>query len=383
MEKLITYTSKVAMALLTLAMVFTVQTARASYGWYSGSMTIGGQNFNFIDANGNCLWSTNGDNPTDLGILTNMTITSIAFNVWDDSNDRAGANMYFRIWDGGSTQVGSNQDLWLRNATSTGGHDFSISWTGTEDLAEAVGLTLIPGKTYYIDMWAKTYNGVDSNGDEWYSGEKLDDYGNMSNYHAKLVYAPTTCDVTVNLANGAYWATFYCNGANYQAPEGTEVFAVSLSGTTLTMLPIADRIVKSGEGVVLKQATASSDATTTITLTKTDSESASSYDNNSLEGTTDVKTPGDNNYYVLSNGANGVGFYKLSNEGSIGVNKAYLTYSTGAREFFGFDEATGINTTLKDKEETLNENCHDLQGRRVAQPTKGLYIVNGKKVIMK
>ena len=361
------------MTLLTLAMVFTAQTARAAYGWYDGSMTIGGQNFNFIDANGNCLWSTDSNNPTDLGFLSNMTITSIAFNIWDDSNDRAGANMYFRIWDGGTSQVGSDQDLWLGSATSipNSTHDYAISWTGTKDLATAVGLTLIPGKTYYINMWAKTYG---SSGDEWYSA-------NGSNYHAKLIYAPASCDATANLANGAYWATFYCNGANYQAPEGTEVFGVQLAGTTLTMLPISDRIVNSGQGVVLKQATASSDATTTITLTKTDSESASSYDNNSLEGTTDVKTPGDNNYYVLSNGANGVGFYKLSNEGSIGVNKAYLTYIAGAREFFGFDEATGINATLKDKGETVNEKCYDLQGRRVAQPTKGLYIVNGKKVI--
>ena len=26
---------------------------------------------------------------------------------------------------------------------------------------------------------------------------------------------------------------------------------------------------------------------------------------------------------------------------------------------------------------------HDLQGRRVVQPTKGVYIVNGKKVVVK
>ena len=359
------------MTLLTLVMVFTAQNARAEYnydgyGWYDGSMTIGGVTTDLIS------WSTDGNNPTDIGVLSNMTITSIAFNVWSNANDRGGANMYFRIWDGGSTQVGNDQDQWLNSATSISGeHDFAISWTGTLDLASAVNLTLVPGKTYYIDMWAKTYG---SSGDQWYSA-------NGSNYHAKLVYAPATYNVTGNLASGAYWATFYSNATNYQAPEGTQVFAVNLSGTTLSMLPIADRIVNSGQGVVLKQTTESSDATTTITLTKTDSESASSYTNNSLEGTTDVKTPGDNNYYVLSNGANGVGFYKLSNEGSIGVNKAYLTYSAGAREFFGFDEATGINATLKDKGETVNEKCYDLQGRRVAQPTKGLYIVNGKKVI--
>lgn len=379
MKKLITYSLRVAMTLLALVMVFTAQNARAEYnydgyGWYDGSMTIGGVTTDLTS------WSTSGITPTDLGILTDMTITSITFSVWDDADNRGAVYMGFNIWDENGNLVGTVSDnnfsLGAANRIDGSTHDYTITWSGTKDLAAAVGLTLLPGKTYYIDMWAVSYRRTSDGTDaEWYSGDS------GSNYHAKMVYAPTTCDVTANLANGAYWATFYSNGANYQAPEGTEVFGVQLAGTTLTMLPIADRIVKSGEGVVLKQATASSDATTTITLTKTDSESASSYDNNSLEGTTDVKTPGDNNYYVLSNGANGVGFYKLSNEGSIGVNKAYLTYSAGAREFFGFDEATGINATLKDKGETINEKYYDLQGRRVAQPTKGLYIVNGKKVI--
>lgn len=374
MKKLIIHTSKVVMTLLTFAMAFTAQTARADeYGWYDGSMTIGGVNTDPT------FWSTSSDNPTDLGILTDMTITSISFNVWSNANNRGGANMFFRIWDGGSSPVGSDQDLWLGSATRIEGksHDFAISWTGSENLATAVNLTLVPGKTYYIDMYAKTYrSGTEGAEDQWYSGT------NGSNYHAKMVYAPATYDVTANLANGAYWATFYCNGANYQAPEGTQVFAVSLSGTTLAMLPIADRIVNSGEGVVLKQATASSDATATITLTKTDSESASSYDDNSLGGTTDgIPATVGNSYYVLGNGDNGVGFYKLSNDGSIGSNKAYLTYSSGAREFFGFDETTGISATLNDEGETITEKCYDLQGRRVAQPMKGLYIVNGKIVI--
>ena len=30
-----------------------------------------------------------------------------------------------------------------------------------------------------------------------------------------------------------------------------------------------------------------------------------------------------------------------------------------------------------------DENVYDLQGRRVEKPTKGLYIVNGKKIVIK
>ena len=177
------------MTLLTLVMAFTVQTARADYGWDDASMSIGGITTDFTT------WSTSGDSPTDLGVVSDMTITSIAFSVWSDANDRGGANMYFRIWDGGEAPVGSDQDLWLGASTRIeGDHNFSISWTGTEDLADAVGLTLEAGKTYYIDMWAKTYGDA---GDEWYSG-------GGANYHAKLTYGTSILTATVTGVESSY-----------------------------------------------------------------------------------------------------------------------------------------------------------------------------------
>jgi hypothetical protein len=189
--------------------------------------------------------------------------------------------------------------------------------------------------------------------------------------------------VTANLANGAYWSTFYSNAYNHQAPEGTQMFAVKLEGTTITMTEIRDRIVKSDEGVVLKQVTESSEPTTTIIMTLTDATPNGDFRTNSLKGSmTEITNPG--NAYVLNNGTAGIGFYKLSKSGTIGANKAYLTYDdkAGTRAFFGLDETTGVNEVMGKKEDERGE-YYDLQGRRVAQPTKGLYIVNGKKVVIK
>ena len=105
---------------------------------------------------------------------------------------------------------------------------------------------------------------------------------------------------------------------------------------------------------------------------------------NSLTGTmTSITNPSYGNIYVLNNGTYGVGFYKLKSTGTIGANKAYLTYdgSAGDREFFLFDEATGIEMpTVEDV--NADAVVYDLQGRRVVNPTKGLYIVNGKKVFI-
>jgi hypothetical protein len=55
-----------------------------------------------------------------------------------------------------------------------------------------------------------------------------------------------------------------------------------------------------------------------------------------------------------------------------------------ARTFIGFDDEG--TTTAIDRiaaEKMVNGEVYNLQGQRVAQPTKGLYIVNGKKVVMK
>ena len=64
--------------------------------------------------------------------------------------------------------------------------------------------------------------------------------------------------------------------------------------------------------------------------------------------------------------------------------RAYFTPATvGARElnFVVDGETTGIEVI--DNSQWTIDNVYDLQGRRVDQPTKGLYIVNGKKVVIK
>ena len=94
---------------------------------------------------------------------------------------------------------------------------------------------------------------------------------------------------------------------------------------------------------------------------------------------------------ILNNGSKGIGFYFAAGQ-TVAANRAYLHIATtlapdavgaGSRMSMVFDgETTGVDATLVNSEK-VNSEVYDLQGRRVAQPTKGLYIVNGKKVIIK
>ena len=191
--------------------------------------------------------------------------------------------------------------------------------------------------------------------------------------------------VAASPGEGFYWTTFYSNACNYQAPEGTEVYKVNLNGTKITMNRIEDGIVTRCQGVVLKSTIEN------ITMTKTDEESSDDYYGNSLWGTSSrITNPDYGNVYVLGNKESaGVAFYKLKSTGTIRANKAYLkaNNSAAANAFFTFDfdaTATGVDSiNAQDSEENADIKIYDLQGRRVANPGKGIYIVNGKKVLMK
>ena len=191
--------------------------------------------------------------------------------------------------------------------------------------------------------------------------------------------------VAASPGEGFYWTTFYSNACNYQAPEGTEVYKVNLNGTKVTMSKIEDGIVTRCQGVVLKSTTEN------ITMTKTDEESSDDYYGNSLWGTSSrITNPDPGNVYVLNyKNTKGLAFYKLSSNGTIKANKAFLkaNSSAAANAFFNFDfdaTSTGVGgINAQDSEENADDKVYDLQGRRVANPVKGIYIVNGKKVLMK
>lgn len=196
---------------------------------------------------------------------------------------------------------------------------------------------------------------------------------------SSMTYYTSTPSVSLTTnegETGEFWATYYNNDYNVKVvSEETQVFKVNLSGSAITMTEIADGIVTKGQGVVLKSNSNS------ISMTVNASASDDNYDGNSLQGTmTAIANPG--NAYVLNKKSAGIGFYKLKAEGTIGANKAYLVYNgTETREFLLSGEATGIDNVSVSN--CGNGEVYDLQGRRVSQPTKGLYIVNGKKVVIK
>ena len=198
-----------------------------------------------------------------------------------------------------------------------------------------------------------------------------------SNVTVSAEFELAPINVTANEgATGEYWATYYNSTTSFTADANTTVFQAALSGDQLTLTVVPDREIPADKAVILKSSAA--------TITLTPATTTQTLSGNMLQGTTAELTGAAGNIYVLNKtNENGVGFYKLKSTGTIGANKAYLTYSASARDFFGFDETTGISEKVIVNSEKFDGEWYDLGGRRIAQPTKGIYIINGKKIVIK
>ena len=97
----------------------------------------------------------------------------------------------------------------------------------------------------------------------------------------------------------------------------------------------------------------------------------------------DGTVTGNGYIYALGKNNDEVGFYLVKSGSTVLEGKAYLSIGSPVKEFLGFnfDVETAITETAEKSECT--ENLFDLSGRRVSKAQKGLYIVNGRKVLVK
>ena len=189
---------------------------------------------------------------------------------------------------------------------------------------------------------------------------------------------------TINAAesNGSYYATF-SSDYNVAIPDGlTAYYAGNQQVNGSVSMTSFTSGIPANEGVFLKASAASAE------YTFTPAETTDAVSGNMLKPTSSYSYDSSKSRYVFAKQGNDVGFYKIGSDNySPAPGKAYLELPGSSAPSLSIEldgEATGIKViNLDTNTATSNERVYDLAGRRVENMTKGLYIVNGKKVIVK
>jgi len=240
-----------------------------------------------------------------------------------------------------------------KNTLGSGKHDRTFS------------TVLKAGETYYVYFYEKSYT---------------------SSFNG-FTFTPTPATVSATIG-GTGFATFSSEYPLDFSATTTKAYAASLTAdNTVLLSPVT--AVPANTGLLLKGATedipvkagfgAAAPATNLLKASE-DADIAAS-----VEGTY---------HYVLANGSKGVGFYNLAAAKNIGTGKAYLETTTPLAPLAAASEARVAWIFADDAETTgidsmnivpcaNNKEIFNLNGQRVDNPTRGLYIVNGKKVIIK
>ena len=188
-----------------------------------------------------------------------------------------------------------------------------------------------------------------------------------------------TSSVPVSISDSGL-ATFASDVAlDFSAVTGIEAYIATTDGSTITLA--RKNKIAAGIGVLLRSVSGDAINKDVPVAATTDDVTGNIFVRGNDAA---VATSADGKYnWILSKKSGVVGFYH-ANGNNVAKNRAYLqTVAAEARINLNFDDEDATAIEAVKTQNVENGQYFNLAGQRVAQPTKGLYIVNGKKVIVK
>lgn len=310
------------------------------------------------------------ENPDGQNIAWN-TKTQSAAELWQlvpaDNGEylikSANTGKYIRYEnDGVCAKMGTAADRPFTLAPGTDNYTFGLWCYGTD-------------RGDYSDMTPHTADGFGAIG-----GTNVLEGGYVSTYKGSRFAAWNLVEVSsVKLTVGETgYATAYFPFA-VTIPARVTAYTVEAAADGVATLSKLSGTIPAHTGVVLS-GTANTPCTFEIAA------NAEAVDgNNMLEGMTiATEVSPETKAYILADGSEGVGFYRLSeSDRTIAANKAYLIVDDAAAPSVFSLKLDGGLTGINGVENAgADAPVYDLQGRRLPQvPEKGIYIQNGKKIM--
>ena len=345
----------------------------------------------------------------ELSSSSDITYYSWASNNNGDLTKEGSVTYYAYMYDGAST--------WTQQALTCDDH-YTFTTTIDNQTAFNSNLQLIiaPSIAFSDDLrgnevanWDLMYRPFDENQEVGFSNQN--NYGGgcwKDNSNSLKLNAAAHYDLTFYPYGWTYSIDPYIERTLYPAVEGYSTFSsiynvaipsgidasyvTGVEGNNLTTVAYSGNIKARDAALIHANLSGSDPVVYKFTPATVASENIPAASGNKLVAVyTEIAsleaTDGNNTNYILTNntvqGTKAVGFYK-ANSNRVAAGKAYLQLSTGsgARSFF---PVWGDETTLiKGMEaEQHDGEIFNLNGQRVNKAVKGLYIVNGKKVMFK
>ena len=235
----------------------------------------------------------------------------------------------------------------------------------TIDVEKALEVTVIPTEKEGV---YNLYNTEAKN----YIGSQDAGFYTVKDHYDFLLVETTKPSIAIN-TTAAGWGTVMLPFAA-KLPEGVKAYSCAeVDGTTLALTAVEK--LEANKPYIIEGAW-------NATLTGDAQGTALTYTDGLLTGVY-AETTAPEGSYVLQNQNDVLGFYLVDSEIKVPANRAYLTVNgSGVKGFFfGSDDATAVKGVEAAGEEAGA--IYNLAGQRVEKAVKGIYIINGKKVLVK
>ena len=284
------------------------------------------------------------------------------------------------------------------NATASNGYaitaeqfSYTFTWSNPTDCI-TIGSTGLYFDEY--DNYTATFSKGMTNGlGNIYSGTLNNDgitaLNTLADSNDGLTLYPyvENLNLSANAHNGNYWTTFYCGHTGYKINDEENAWAYTAeydgANSQLTLHKLGKVIPKNKAVIIVGE-----DNSISMTASTDAAENDVENDLHGKDVRTLKSTLGTGTFYVLSKKNSDFGFFEYTAD-YMPARKAYLLVNGGAALARGlsmvFDhETTGI-VSMSDVRSKTSDVWYSLDGRRMSgQPsTKGFYINNGRKIVIK
>ena len=266
--------------------------------------------------------------------------------------------------------------------------------------SELSAITLVEGtkafNTYYLVFAKRSANATQNQAgtiiissagafDGWNDTEGFTSTGYSNLFRIQNVKDYTYHNINLQAKNGMNYASLYLP-FSYTLPDDVKAYygeSLADNENSIVLKEIEGNVVPKATAVVLASESVSGSQTLVPALNTT---APTAISNNKLSGTlTSTVVESGKTYYGFTGKYDTIGFYKWTGE-TLPIGKAYIaldSQTASAQAFsLSFDKGnvSGINNAAISGDNSKRV-YFDLSGRQVKNPTKGIYVVNGKKVI--